>query len=184
MRIVFNTATTANGFLADEHDSLDWLFAVQGVAPDMEPFVAQVGAVVMGAATYRWVLRHERLVEQPEKWQQYFGSRPVFVFSHRDLPVPSGADVRVVAGPVRDQLGWIASTAGDDVVWLQGGGDLVGQFLDIDALDEIILSVAPAMLASGRPLLPRNLGPDRLDLVEARQVGQFAQLRYIVRPRP
>ena len=29
-RIVFDTATTINGFIADEHNSLGWLFAVDG----------------------------------------------------------------------------------------------------------------------------------------------------------
>lgn len=37
---VFNTATTANGFLADPHDSLGWLFQVRGESPDLEPFLA------------------------------------------------------------------------------------------------------------------------------------------------
>ena len=29
-RIIFDTAATINGFIADEHDSLAWLFAVEG----------------------------------------------------------------------------------------------------------------------------------------------------------
>jgi hypothetical protein len=29
-RIIYDAATTSNGFIADESNSLDWLFAVEG----------------------------------------------------------------------------------------------------------------------------------------------------------
>lgn len=54
--IVYNTATTANGFLATPDDSLDWLFQVQGEAPDMAPFTETVTVSVMGSSTYEWLL--------------------------------------------------------------------------------------------------------------------------------
>jgi hypothetical protein len=40
------TATSADGFIADEHTSLDWLFEVG----------RGVGLMAMGATTYQWVL--------------------------------------------------------------------------------------------------------------------------------
>lgn len=180
MRTVFSTATTANGYLATPEDSLDWLFAVQGEAPDMAEFTASVAVVAMGSTTYEWILRHEDLLERPEKWREFFGPRPVVVFTHRELPVPAGADVRFVAGPVAEALPMLEALAGDGVLWLQGGGDLAGQFDDAGALDEIELAVAPAFLAAGRDLLPRSIGPERLDLRDVRRTGQFAVLRYRV----
>ena len=54
------------------------------------------------------------------------------------------------------------------------------QFYDAGALDEIALSIAPVALTSGAPLFPRRVESDRLRLVEARQVGQFARLRFVV----
>jgi len=48
---VFYTATTLDGYLADEHDSLDWLF-VQPIDEDgpmsYKAFIADIGALVMG----------------------------------------------------------------------------------------------------------------------------------------
>lgn len=38
---IFNTATTANGFLADPNNSLEWLFQVKSEAPDMGLFAAE-----------------------------------------------------------------------------------------------------------------------------------------------
>lgn len=182
MRAIYYTASTINGFLADPDDSLDWLFAVPGEAPDMAAFDASVTALVMGSTTYEWILRHEGLVEQPEKWQAFFGTRPVFVFTSRERAVVPGANLRFVSGPVADVLPALADAAGDGVLWVQGGGGLVGQFLDAGALDELVISLAPTVLASGRPLLPRTLYPDRLTLTDVERIGQFAVLTYAVGP--
>ena len=65
-------------------------------------------------------------------------------------------------------------------MWVVGGGDLVGQFDDARLLDVVRVSLAPATLGSGRPLLPRRIGPDRLRLESVAQNGQFAELAYSV----
>ena len=184
MRFVYATAATLDGFLADADNSLDWLFVVEGGDESLaalETFVAGVGVMVEGSTTYRWVLEHEDLLEAPEKWQELYGDKPTFVFSSReDLPVVPGADIRVVSGRVADHLDAIREAAGDQDVWIVGGGDLVGQFDEAGALDEIWVSIAAVTLGSGAPLLPRRIESDRLRLVDVEQVGQFAGLRYRV----
>jgi dihydrofolate reductase len=183
-RTVFHTATTLNGFLADDADSLDWLFAVPGAddaESDFGEFLATVGAFVMGAATYEWVLRFEE-GERPGTWAESYGALPCFVVTHRELAVPEGADVRFVSGPVASYWDDLAARAGNGVVWVVGGGDLAGQFDDAGRLDEVRVSIAPAVLESGKPLLPRRIGPDRLRLRSVQQAGQFAELTYDVTP--
>jgi dihydrofolate reductase len=83
-----------------------------------------------------------------------------------------------VTGPVTDHLGAIRAAAGDKDVWLVGGGDLVGQFHEAGALDELMLSVAAVTLGAGAPLLPRRIESSTLRLVEVERAGQFAALRY------
>ncbi len=181
----YYTATSLDGFIADEHDSLDWLFEADRASRDAEDrfgaLFAGVGAFAMGRTTYEWILDHEQLLEQPANWRQMYGEVPCWVFSHRDLPPIPGADLRFVSGevaPVHEQL---AAAADDRAIWLVGGGDLVGQFADAGLLDEIIVSVAPVTLGAGAPLLPRRLTGLRLQSVEA--VGEtFAELRYAVPP--
>lgn len=184
-RFVYATATSLDGFLADADDSLDWLFAVEGGEESLsalESFVAGVGVMVEGSTTYRWVLEHEGLLDAPEKWQQLYGARTTFVFSSRDdLPLVPGADIRVVSGAVADHLEAIREAAGDQDVWIVGGGDLAGQFHDAGLLDELMLSVAAVTLGSGAPLLPRRIESSALRLVEVGQTGQFAALRFEVR---
>jgi dihydrofolate reductase len=181
---VYATATSLDGYLADADDSLDWLFAVEGgeeAQEALQAFVDGVGVMVEGSTTYRWVLEHERLLEHPEKWQEFYGSRTTFVFTSRsDLPLVPGADIRVVSGSVVDHADAIREAADGKDVWVVGGGDLAGQFHDAGLLDRVMLSVAAVTLGAGAPLLPRRLESTSLRLTHVRQVGQFAELRYDV----
>ena len=182
-RIVFDTATSFNGWIADEDNSLAWLFAVEGGEhPDDGLFPTGVSVMVEGSTTYEWVLAESDILAHPERWREFHGDRPTFVFTTRELPVPEGADIRFVSGPVADVLAEIRAAAGDGDIWVVGGGDLAGQFLDAGALDEIALSVAPVALTAGAPLFPRRVESDRLRLVSASAVGQFARLVYRVLP--
>lgn len=182
-RIVFDTATSINGWIADEDNSLAWLFAVKdGRNPDEGLFPTGASVMVEGSTTYEWVLTESDILAHPERWKEFHGARPTFVFTTRNLPVPAGADVRFVTGPVEDALPAIREAAGDGDIWIVGGGELAAQFLDAAALDEIALSVAPVALTGGAPLLPRRVESDRLRLVSVSSVGQFARLVYAVRP--
>jgi dihydrofolate reductase len=180
-QIVYDTATSLNGWIADQNNGLDWLFAVEGgTHPDEGLFPTGVSVMVEGATTYQWLLRTQDVLNHPERWRDFHGDTPTFVFTSRDLPLPAGADIRLVSGPVGNHLAQIRLTAGAGDIWVVGGGDLAGQFLDAGALDQIALSVAPVALAGGAPLLPRRLESDRLRLVAATKVGQFARLIYAV----
>jgi dihydrofolate reductase len=179
----YYTATSIDGYIADEHNSLDWLFEVErgeGRA-DFDAFFADVGAMAMGSTTYEWVVGHEELLANPEKWRKYYGDTPCWVFTHRALPPLAGADIAFVHGdpaPVHEQM---AHAARGKNIWLVGGGDLVGQFADGGLLDEIVLGVAPVTLGAGAPVLPRRLRATQLELVTAAREGQFARLTYRVR---
>ncbi|WP_446665220.1 dihydrofolate reductase family protein [Flexivirga sp. B27] len=179
------TACTIDGFIADQDNSLQWLFDVPTTEDDTEipDFIESVGALVMGATTYTWVLEHEKVLEQPGKWREWYADRPTWVFTHRDLPAIPGVPIRFVAGDVGDHLDEIAGSAGDRKVWLLGGGELVGAFDDADALDEICVGMVPVALGAGAQLLPRRITSDRLSLRDVRQNGQRVDLRYEVRRR-
>jgi dihydrofolate reductase len=180
----FYTATSLDGFIATEDDSLDWLFPLGNVNDTGYPaFIAEVGALAMGASTYAWMLRHAQTVaaETGSAWPY---TQPTWVFTHRALPVVSGADLRFVQGDVRPVHAAMRAAAGGRHLWVVGGGDLAGQFHDAGLLDELIVQVASVTLGRGKPLFPRRLTQPPLRLVSARAIGTgFAELRYEV-PRP
>ncbi len=181
--MIYRTATSFNGYIADGDNSLGWLFAVDHTETgDHDTFLGSVGVIVEGSTSYEWVLRETDMLAKPQQWQQYYGSRPTFVFTSRQLPIPTGADVRFRHGEVADHLAEIKAAADGANVWVVGGGDLAGQFLDAGALDEIVLTVAPVALPAGAPLFPRRVESDRARLVSVIHQGQFAELTYALGP--
>ena len=179
----YYTATSIDGFIADQDNSLDWLFEVsQGGENPFAGFFADVGAFAMGATTYEWVLEHDALLDQPLKWAEYYGNVPAWVFTHRAPPRIPGADLTFVSGDVRPVHEAMTAAAKGRNVWIVGGGELAGAFADAGLLDEIVLGVAPVTLGAGAPLLPRRMTSSRLSLTRMQQQGQFAYLTYEVGP--
>jgi dihydrofolate reductase len=175
----YYTATTLDGFIADQDNSLEWLFTRQQdkAGPfNYTDFMAAVGALAMGSTTYEWILDHEFRDKDPADWKWPY-DLPCWVFTHRQLQIVPDAQIDFVSGdvgPVHEQM--LAAAAGRNV-WIVGGGDLVGQFADRGLLDEVIVSIAPVTLGSGAPLLPRRV---ELLLEELARNGDFACARYTV----
>lgn len=179
MQTQYYTATSLDGFIATEDDSLDWLFTLGDVSQTSYPaFIADIGALAMGSATYEWMLRHADQVaaEAGSPWPYV---QPTWIFSSRPLPSIEGADTRFVKGDVRPVHAEMRRAAGSKNIWVVGGGDLAGQFCDAGLLDEIIVQVGSVTLGKGKPLFPRRVTRPPLRLVSVRQVGTgFAELRY------
>ena len=179
-RTIYFTATTLDGYLADEHDSLQWLFDVPGEHQDrFTPFLEGVGGILMGSATYEWLLRTEKVLDEPTKWREWYGDRDTVVMTTRFLPEVPG--VRFASGDVRPVHASLALSGKD--VWAAGGGDLVGQLWDAGLLDELRVTIAPATVGAGKPLLPRVLTARDLSLTEVVPDGQFVHLTYAVTRR-
>lgn len=178
------TATTLDGYIADEHNSLDWLFEVAREDDRFAGFFAGVGAFAMGATTYEWILAHERLLDEPQNWHKYYGDVPCWVFTHRELPAVRGANLRFVSGDVRPVHRAMVEAAAGRNIWLVGGGELAGAFADHGLLDQLLLGLTPVTLGAGAPLLPRRLTSRRLRLAAVERNGQIVQITYDLRQEP
>jgi dihydrofolate reductase len=179
MKTQYYTATSLDGFIATEDDSLDWLFPLGDINDTgYLDFIAQVGALAMGSTTYEWILRHADKVadETGSSWPY---TQPVWVFTHRKLPTVERADIRFVRGSVAEVHAEMVKAAGGKNVWVVGGGDLAGQFHDAGLLDEAIVQVASVTLGKGKPLFPRRVTSPPWQLLSVRHIGPgFAELRY------
>jgi len=176
-KLSYYTATTLDGFIADPHDSLQWLFRQEQDESgplNYDEFIQTIGAIVMGSTTYEWILGHEG----PDAPWPY--SMPSWVMTSRDLTPPADADVRIAQGDVRPVYDAMAAAADGKDLWVVGGGDLAGQFADAGLLDELIVYVAPVTLGTGRSLLSRRLD---LALLETHRNGAFVCSRYRVEGR-
>jgi dihydrofolate reductase len=181
MKTQYFAATSLDGFIATEDDSLDWLFPLGDLDDSSYPaFIAEVGALAMGAATYEWLLRNADAVtaETGSPWPY---TQPAWVFTHRRLPTLEGADIRFVHGDVRPVHAQMRAAAGTRNLWIVGGGELAGQFYDAGLLDELIIQIGSVTLGHGKPLFPRRVLSPVLRLLSVRQIGAgMAELRYAV----
>ena len=101
-------AATLDGFIAEADDTLDWLLKYEGSfdGPEAEPmkgsydrFYDDVGAVVMGSATYQFVL------DEVSSWP--YAGKPAWVLTSRELSLPEteGADIRFANAAVAELSG-------------------------------------------------------------------------------
>lgn len=174
-RTVYNTATSLDGFIATEDHSLEWLFAADGGDAEEETgdFISKAGAVVSGAGTYEWILRHEGGDPWPYR-------APTWVLTHRDLPKVEG-DIRFASADtdqeLRDLHAEVVEAADGRDVWLVGGGRIAADLARLGLLDEVVVSIAPVTLGSGSPLLAGRVD---LRVLDVHRSGDFACARYEV----
>lgn len=180
MKTQYYVAASLDGFIATDNHSLDWLLQFGEPEGSSYPqFIREVGAIAMGSATYEWLLEH--VVRPGQKGGQPWPySQPAWVFTSRLLPKVQGVNVRFVNGDVMPVYRQMASMAGARNIWIVGGGELVGQFHDRGLLDEVIVSVVPVTLGSGKPLLPRRIAKPPLERTSVQAYGPFVEIRYAV----
>jgi dihydrofolate reductase len=172
MACVYFTAASLDGFIVDDRGSLDWLTS-RAIDLDglfgYKAFETGVGALVMGAATYGWLLANG-----PGEWMY---SQPTWVLTHRPDIIAAGHPVRVFSGAVTQVHPRLVEAAGDKDVWVVGGGDVAAQFIAADLVDEMIVSYAPCSLGSGAPVLPLR---SEWTLAETGVNGDFVCARWQV----
>lgn len=174
MATVYFTASSLDGYIVDESDSLDWLTsrAIDSDGPfSYDEFIKSVGALVMGSATYEWIVRNE-----PGEWMY---EQPSWVLTRRPHIIVEGHPVQTFDSDVRDvHPKLVADAAGKDV-WVVGGGDVAAQFVAAGLIDEMIVSYTPCSLGGGSPVLPIR---SEWSLAETAVNGDFVCARWLNSP--
>jgi dihydrofolate reductase len=150
----------------------------------MRERLSNVGAEVMGrgkfgpAAGGQW---------GDDPWQGWWGDdppfhMPVFVVTHyeRDPLTLSDTTFTFVTDGIESALDQAKEAAGGKDVLIGGGASLINQYLAAGLIDELDLSVVPALLGSGSRLL-EGVGPDiQLEQLRAVEAPGVAHLKYRV----
>jgi dihydrofolate reductase len=181
-------ACTLDGYIADPDDRIDWLlkyegsFDGEGVEPikgSYDRFYEGVGALIMGAVTYEWILA------ELDEWP--YAGKPTWVLSSRHLSLPAGdqLDVRIANAKVPDLYDEMVAAAGERNLWVVGGGNVASQFADAGLLDELLVTVVPVVLGDGKPLFDRRMpdGPMKLRGTRVFDSG-MVELRYEIQQTP
>jgi len=148
-KIIVNLATSADGYVARSDGDLDWL--TERPAPKgfygLPEFERSTDARILGRKTF------DRSLEMGAR----FGADPVhYVFSRRPPPASVPDGVHFVTESIGAFAERLRTQAGRNV-WMMGGGEIIGSFLDEGAIDEFIITVMPVFIGEGIPLLaPRH----------------------------
>lgn len=169
-RIVGYIAASLDGFIADENEGLEWLFAAEAELGEhhYDQFIKGIRTVVMGRTTYDWLVRSGAAWAYDEQRTLVVTSRPI---DNPIGPLETRSDI--------DEL--IAELRGlsDGDVWMLGGGKLQMAFIERGALDEIEIYVASAIIGGGYPLFPPTGFKRTLELISAKSLGKgMARLHY------
>ena len=170
MACVYYTASSLDGYIVDENASLDWLTSrdIDSDGPfAIEPFLETIGALVMGADTYEWIVANH-----PGEWMY---PQPSWVVTHRAGIVADGHPVRTFDGDVTDLHPALVSAADGKDIWVVGGGNLAGQYAAAGLIDDMIVSFAPCTLGAGLPVLPIR---SEWTLVESARNADFVCARW------
>lgn len=149
-----------DGFIARTDGSLDWLDEFEnqdGEDYGYNKFIAGIDTIVMGRVTYEQILGFG--IDWP-----YSGYR-TFVLTtdaNYNIMTPDTEITDRINKNIIDNL----KSAGEKDIWIAGGGKLITEFLNLGAIDEMILSVVPRILGSGIRLIPGNPGDIRFELLE------------------
>lgn len=170
MATVYFTASSLDGYIVDEADSLDWLTS-RAIDPDgpfsYEKFIESVGALVMGSATYEWLVRN-----QPGAWMY---EQPSWVMTHRPHIIAEEHPVRTFEGDARQLHPTLTADAAGKDVWVVGGGEVAAQFAAAGLIDEMIVTYTPCSLGGGSGVLPIR---SEWTLADAGVNGDFVCARW------
>jgi len=167
-KTIYYAAATLDGYIAESDDTLQWLTGYEGSyeGEDAEPmkgsydrFMEGIGALVMGSATY------EFLLDEVDTWP--YEGLPTWVLTSRELRrfEGEGVDIRTANAPVRELYDEMTEAAGDRDLWVVGGGNVASQFADEGLLDELAITVTPVVLGTGKPLFDRRLPKQPMQLL-------------------
>jgi len=148
-KIIVNIATSADGYVARPDGNLDWL--TERPAPKgfygLPEFERSTDAKILGRKTF------DRSLQMGAR----FSERAVhYVFSRGRPPASVPAGVHFVTESIGAFAERLRTQAGKNV-WMMGGGEIIGSFLDEEAIDQFIITVVPTFIGEGIPLLaPRH----------------------------
>lgn len=174
-RWILYIATSLDGYIARSNGAIDWLPAPEAAddGGTYDQFYQSIDALVMGSATYEKVLEFGDWV---------YAGKPCYVMTRRPL-TSERSDVHFLGADVDAAIATINQHQ-HQRVWLVGGGKLVAEWLDRNAIDEYIITIVPVMLGSGISLY-QSTAELPLTLKAARSVGEgMVELHYHKSPVP
>jgi dihydrofolate reductase len=137
-KIQLNLCQTIDAFIEGSKGEIDWCFTDQDYS--MTEFLNGIDTIFFGRKSYE---------QLKSSLPDAFNDKKHVVFS-RTLE-SDDANVRVIKDNTKEEVEKILAQDGSNI-WLFGGAVLTSHLLKLKLVDELILSIHPLILGSGKPL--------------------------------
>ncbi len=175
-KLKYMLAASLDGYIASPDGSVDWIErAERGAKGDdfgLGVFFKGVDTVLMGRKTY------EQALTMGAGNPVYPGMKNI-IFS-RTLPAGQRDGMEFTSEDPAKVIARLKQEPGKDV-YLCGGGELARDVIKAKALDEVTVTILPALIGAGLPTFPPEFPETALELIECKQYkGGVVGLTYSV----
>mmetsp|Transcript_13389 Transcript_13389/g.19922 ORF Transcript_13389/g.19922 Transcript_13389/m.19922 type:complete len:187 (-) Transcript_13389:236-796(-) len=155
MKVSLFAELSSDNFIAGINGNLDGFKEAHKVLPEGETcgfkdFVASVDAVVMGRKTFD-------VVSKMKSW--WYGDTPVYVLSRDPNRVKISphlkGNVSTLCGTPKEVLA-ILEANGKRNIYLDGGAEVIEEFMNEDLVDEATVTILPVAFGDGLSFLTRD----------------------------
>ena len=158
-------ATSLDGYIARKDGGIDWLTEIPNPEQSdygFSAFMERMDGIVMGRKTFE-------LVRTFDPWPY---GKPVFVLSRtlQEVPQKLQGKAELVNGPLEEVLDTLRSR-GMKHLYIDGG-ITIQSFLQLDLIDELIITRIPIILGSGIPLFAEMDREIRFELVRTETLSK------------
>lgn len=170
-KIILYIAQSLDGYIASADSTIDWLPQEMGdkLTNFYLDFMKRIDTVAMGRKTYDQITT----VLSPDVWP-YTNTRS-YIWTTRELSHPD-------CQPTKESISVFAekfhSENGKDL-WLVGGSNFVKDWINLDLVDEYIITTVPIILGNGIPLFHPQQNKIKLELIDTIIENGLIQSHYI-----
>lgn len=143
-KVTLHMVSSLDGFIAKKDGDISWMNATdhyeKGVTlseEEVADFLETIECYVMGSKTY----------EQALELGWPYGAVPVIVLTNRNLE-PVKDSVKCYAGDLQELINDQLKPKFRNI-WLVGGAMVAKEFIHLDLVDEIVLTIMPIILGGG-----------------------------------
>lgn len=156
-KLILYIATSLDGKIAAENDSLDWLPGIEEGNDDYgySDMYDSVDTLIMGYRTYE-------ICRGLGEWP--YAGKKVYVFT-RDSSKPCIDEIELITEDPVQFTKKLLKKQGKNI-WLIGGGEINRQMHDAGLIDEYIITIVPHILGKGIELFPGITKESKLKLTQ------------------
>jgi dihydrofolate reductase len=160
MRKIFTSiAVSLDGYIASKSGDVSWLNDSMAKGEDygFEETMKRTGIFIMGANSYREMLKSGMA-----------GGKELTYVITKEKDIKKGSHTHFFDGELKELAEKVKSETDKDI-YIWGGGSVITQFIDLNLLDELDISLIPVLLGDGVPLFGKFSLLKKLRLTECKR---------------